>query len=87
MKYFKVMNHSRVVIYEHKTFIRLATDGNGSLHLPLAAELPASTEQWQPQLHFDIYLNDSDWKVIPKQCDQKKSPNVHKSCPKIISLE
>ena len=21
------------------------------------------------------------------QCDQKKSPNVHKSCPKMISLE
>ena len=22
-----------------------------------------------------------------KQCDQKKSPNVYKSCPKMISLE
>ena len=25
--------------------------------------------------------------VPPKQCDQKQSPNVYKSCPKIISLE
>ena len=25
--------------------------------------------------------------VRSNQCDQKKSPNVHKSCPKIISLE
>ena len=23
----------------------------------------------------------------PDQCDQKKSPNVYKSCPKMISLE
>ena len=25
--------------------------------------------------------------VERNQCDQKKSPNVHKSCPKMISLE
>ena len=24
---------------------------------------------------------------LPNQCDQKKSPNVNKSCPKLISLE
>ena len=26
-------------------------------------------------------------KVSDGQCDQKKSPNVNKSCPKMISLE
>ena len=26
-------------------------------------------------------------KVPEGQCDQKKSPNVYKSCPKMISLE
>ena len=25
--------------------------------------------------------------VCYQQCDQKKSPNVYKSCPKMISLE
>ena len=25
--------------------------------------------------------------TLLKQCDQKKSPNVNKSCPKMISLE
>ena len=24
--------------------------------------------------------------VVLKQCDQKKSPNVYKSCPKMISI-
>ena len=27
------------------------------------------------------------WIIISNQCDQKKSPNVYKSCPKMISLE
>ena len=27
------------------------------------------------------------YKVTLVQCDQKKSPNVYKSCPKMISLE
>ena len=25
--------------------------------------------------------------VAPAQCDQKKSPNVYKRCPKMIALE
>ena len=27
------------------------------------------------------------WDEGHKQCDQKKSPNIYKSCPKMISLE
>ena len=34
---------------------------------------------WQQQI---IFL-----KVVSRQCDQKKLPNVYKSCPKLISLE
>ena len=29
----------------------------------------------------------NDLHLPPKQCDQKKSPNVYKSCPEMISLE
>ena len=35
------------------------------------------------KIQWGWYLENETW----QQCDQKKSPNVYKSCPKMISLE
>ena len=39
------------------------------------------------ELHADAIAAAAVDEDLHHQCDQKKSPNVYKSCPKMISLE
>ena len=36
---------------------------------------------------YPIALDALPWQKRTQQCEQKKSPNVYESCPKMISIE
>ena len=80
-------------------FTDLCNDANGTLSCEFSAGSWVSSFLLRPFL-LEVWTSkegqrdgvnakerDIKSEVSKEQCDQKKLPNVYKSCPKIISLE
>ena len=76
MGYFPVRYDSRVIIYERKIFIRLATVGQTSNN----AE--SCSNSYVVCMKISLRGCNLGKGVGSNQCDQKKLTNVNKSCPK-----
>ena len=94
MGYFQVRHDSRVINYDCRGFIRLAKEiMKAFIYYPyiILANLAHSCDIFMSlgwfYRHFDNSSFSKQFNNIHDQCDKKKSPNVYKSCLKMISLE